>query len=139
MYLAGMIGEHFLFHGVMLSAFHPSLRWPNAIPPISARAKGWRGLLQWLGIAHPAEGHTPWSRVEHWLGLRDGCLTPILVSAALFALIHVGKDPREAVLSVPGGMAMAFLAYRTDSLLTPLILHLATAGSACTAMVLLAR
>ncbi|HEY3242063.1 MAG TPA: CPBP family intramembrane glutamic endopeptidase [Phycisphaerae bacterium] len=138
MYLAAIVGEHFLFHGVMLAAFHPSSRWPSAEPPLAVRTSGVRGVLQWLGIAHPVDGATGWNRAGRWLGLRDGCLVAILASAALFALVHLGKDSREMLLSIPGGLAEAYLAYRTNSLLTPMVLHLATAGTACAAMVLLA-
>jgi hypothetical protein len=137
MYLIAIVGEHFLFHGVLLTVFHPLFCWPTALSPAQPRAKGARGALQWLGAAQASKGGTRWNRWEQWLGLRDGCLTAMLASAALFALIHLSKDPRETLLSIPGGIAEAYLAYRTDSLLTPLLLHLATAGTATFAMILL--
>lgn len=117
-------------------------------------------FLRWIGWAQPeaneesfrrAEGSSPgggqawngesalrsrtrlargWNSVRTWIGLPRGCLLGVIGSALLFALVHVGKDPRELVLSLPGGIALAYLAYRTDSFLTPFFLHLATAGTA---------
>ena len=66
--------------------------------------------------------------VAAWLGLMPGCGFAIFASAALFALIHVGKDWREAALSFPGGLAIAYIAYRGDSWLIPFLLHSMTAG-----------
>jgi membrane protease YdiL (CAAX protease family) len=77
-------------------------------------------------------------RFNRWIGLPSGCVPAILTSAMLFSLVHVGKDPRELMLSLPGGLALAYISYRTDSWLTVLVLHLATAGTAC-AMLAAAR
>jgi len=134
----GMLAEHFLFHGVMLAAFRKGGRWP-APPPVDASARSASGrLLQWFGLAQPTDGAFGVRRVTRWIGLPDGCVVALLVSAALFGVIHIGKDPRELLMSFPGGIGLAYLAYRTNSWLIPFLLHLVTAGTACLLMVLLA-
>jgi hypothetical protein len=137
-YLVNMVAEHFLFHGVFLAAFRVGHRWPGP-PPKDARATAaQKRLLQWLGLAQPVDGTSGFSRVVRWFGLQPGCVPAICASAALFGLIHVGKDFRELLLSIPGGVALAYIAYRTNSWFTPFLLHLATAGTAC-AMIVWAR
>jgi membrane protease YdiL (CAAX protease family) len=78
-------------------------------------------------------------RVTSWIGLQSGCVPAVLASAALFALVHVGKDWRELLLSVPGGIVLAYMAYRTNTWLVPFVLHLATAGTACAMAILMER
>ena len=60
----------------------------------------------------------------------------MVTSATLFGVVHIGKDPREMLLSVPGGLALAYVAYRSNSWLIPYILHLATAGTALALMMI---
>ena len=45
-------------------------------------------------------------------------------------MAHLTKDPRELMLSLPGGIALAFLAYRSNSALVPFLTHAGTAGLA---------
>ena len=61
-------------------------------------------------------------------GLPDGCLVAIVCSGFLFAAVHLGKNPRELLLSLPGGLASAYLAYRCNSWLVPATLHVAVAA-----------
>ncbi len=75
--------------------------------------------------------------IRSWIGLPRSCVFAVLGSACLFALVHVGKNPHELILSVPGGVILAYLAYRTNSFLTPFVLHIATAGTALGMMILL--
>jgi membrane protease YdiL (CAAX protease family) len=89
-------------------------------------------------MAQPLGEARGFSRITCWLGLPTGCPIAIFASAALFGLIHGTKDFRELLLSIPGGIALAYLAYRTNSWLTPFVLHALTAGTAC-AMLLWAR
>ncbi len=77
------------------------------------------------------------ARVGRWLGLPGGCLFPIGASALLFAGVHLGKDPHELVLSLPGGAALAYIAYRTNTWLVPFALHVLTAGTTFVLMLLL--
>jgi hypothetical protein len=134
-YFVVMFGEHFLFHGVMLAAFRADGRWPVPPPVACSGEGGVRRALRWVGLAQPTGGAVGGRRVTRWLGLRDHCGAAILLSALLFGLMHLGKDPREALLSFPGGVFLAYLAYRCDSWLAPFILHLLTAGAACLMMV----
>jgi len=129
-YTVNMLTEHFFLHGVLLAAFRPGRRWPAPAPLPSEAPADSRPILRWLGLAQPAHGAARLQRITRWVGLPDGCITAILASAMLFGLMHLPKDTRELLLSVPGGIALAFLAYRTNTWLTPFGLHLATAGTA---------
>ena len=129
-YLVNMAGEHFLLHGVILAACRAGRRWPVTGPTLPVTARGVRAFLQRLGLAQPTEDAKLPRRLTRWIGLRDGCVPPILASATLFGLVHVGKDPRELLLSLPGGLALAYLAYRSNTWLIPFIIHTATAGTA---------
>jgi membrane protease YdiL (CAAX protease family) len=70
--------------------------------------------------------------------LQDHCILPILVSGLLFAAVHLGKDPRELALSLPGGIALGYVSYRTNTWLIPFLLHALNAGTACALMLLMA-
>ena len=130
-YVVNMLGEHFFFHGALLAAFRAGQRWPPPAPVAVDATDTLSSAMQWIGLVHPTSGAKGVRRVIRWTGLPDGCLPAIVASATLFGLIHVGKDPRELVLSIPGGVALGYMAYRTDTWLTPFVLHLATAGTAC--------
>ncbi len=139
-YLCNMLSEHFVMHGLLLAVFRRSLRWPPppehvAVDTVLRRAR----LLQWLGLRRPTGDARGVVWIVRWIGLPSGCMGAMVGSTIMFSLVHVGKDPRELLLSVPGGMALAYLAYRTNSWLTPFVLHLATAGTACVIMVLVAK
>jgi len=129
-YLVNMTAEHFLLHGFVLGAFRRDLRWParRGPSPSDPSAPWWRRVLLCLGLSRGsrAPGQT---RLTAWFQLAPGCGPAIVGSGVLFGLVHVGKDWREAVLSVPGGVALAILAYRSDSWYIPFLLHLATAGT----------
>lgn len=137
-YAINMLTEHFFLHGVVLAAFRKGGRWPAPVKGNPTTGSGCRRALQWAGLAQPTGGAHGLVGLTRSIGLPDGCLTAILGSAALFGLVHVGKEWRELVLSVPGGMALAYLAYRTNTWLMPFVLHLITAGTAL-AMIILAR
>ncbi len=136
-YLVNIFVEHFLFQGVMLAAFRPDHRWPERVEIYEDHAGFWRRIFQWFGLSQPTDGACGGQRVTRWLGLAPGCVPAVITSGMLFGLVHAGKDPREFVLSVPGGMLLGFIAYRTNSWLTPFMLHLSTAGTACALMMLL--
>jgi len=138
-YTLNMLTEHFLLQGVVLAALRDDRRWPppESLAPIDTASVAAK-KLQWLGLAQPTNGANGLRIVERWLGMPRGCVFAILGSGLMFALIHVGKNPRELLLSLPGGIALAILSYRTNTWLTAFVLHLATAGTAF-ALVLLSR
>lgn len=129
-YLVNMTAEHFMLHGFVLGAFRRDLRWParGEPSPTDPSASWWRRVLLFLGLSRGPR--TPGqTRLTAWFQLAPDCGLAIVGSGVLFALVHVGKDWREAMLSVPGGIALAILAYRSDSWYIPFLLHLATAGT----------
>ena len=46
------------------------------------------------------------------------------VQAIPYALMHIGKPPIEAIASLPFGMMMGYIAYKTKSILYPILIHL---------------
>jgi hypothetical protein len=133
-YVVNMLTEHLFLHGILLGACRVGQRWPPP-PPVAADAEGrWGRIGQWLGLAQPcADRHGP-ARLIGWIGLPPGCIPAVITSASLFGMIHLGKDPREMLLSIPGGIALAYIAYRGNTWLIPYFLHLATAGTALALM-----
>jgi hypothetical protein len=136
-YSVNMISEHFLFHGVMLAALRRGIRWPAPAPVSVEPARGWIRPLRWIGLAQPTTGERGVRRITAWLGLPVGCVCGVVVSGLMFGAAHIGKDGREFLLSFPGGMASAYIAYRTNSAVVPFLLHAAAAGAACLMMVLM--
>lgn len=135
-YFINMLTEHFFFHGALLAVFRVGGRWP-APPQVSFDGTGsLPRVFQWMGFTQPPPGVHGMRRVLRGIGLPDGCLLAVLASAVLFSLVHLGKDPRELLLSLPGGIALGYLAYRTNTWLVPFVLHLATAGTACAIIVI---
>lgn len=138
-YAVNMSVEHILLQGLLLAMFRPGLRWPP--PPLVALGGSTRAqrMLRWLGLAQPTEGLIGAARLRAWLGLPPDCVPAVLLSGLLFGAVHLGKDPRELLLSFPGGVVSAYLAYRTNSLLTPFLLHLLTALASLGMMIAIAR
>ncbi|MCH7527465.1 MAG: CPBP family intramembrane metalloprotease [Planctomycetes bacterium] len=130
-YFVNFFVEHFFFHGVMLAAFRRQGRWPDLVGVSTSAKNGVRRGLQWFGLAQATGDARGWRRITRWIGLPEGCLFAMVASAALFGWIHMSKDPREFLLSFPGGVALAYIAYRTNTWLVPFALHALTAGTAC--------
>ena len=135
-YAVNMFAEHFLFQGVLLAALRRCGKWPKPIPLHRTEGRGLTRALQWMGMAAPTGNARGFHRVRQWLGLAEGCVFAILLAGPLFGAVHVGKDPRELLLSIPGGIVLGYIAYRANTWLVPLVLHLATGGTACLLMVL---
>ncbi len=129
-YASIIISEHFFFHGVLLAIFRHGKRWPAAPVHVRAGNRPHLTLLRFFGLAQPVGQSKGIGRFSRWLGLRAGCLLPIVLSGVLFWMAHLTKDPRELMLSLPGGIALAFLAYRSNSALVPFLTHAGTAGLA---------
>ncbi len=125
-YLAVLVAEHFLFNGVLLAILRPRRRWPVVPPPAPAIGGRARIALRWIGLAQPADGARGWQRGTRWIGLPDACLLALVLQSILFGLIHVGKSPAECAMSFPGGLALGYVAYRCNSWLVPMMLHLLT-------------
>lgn len=135
-YVINMFTEHLFLHGVVLGLARSNGRWPEGVS-VPSLGNGFAGVLRWLGLGMPGP-HSASRRVSGWLGLMPGCLFPIFFSAMLFGMVHLGKDARELVLAFPGGLAQAYIAYRSNSWWTPFFIHLATASMALTMMVWMA-
>jgi membrane protease YdiL (CAAX protease family) len=136
-YVVVIFCEHFFFHGFLLALLRRGHRWPASPPEDQSASGGARRALQWIGLAQPTHGALNVKMVTRWIGLPDGCVPAVVVSGLLFGAIHLGKDPREFALSFPGGLLVAFIAYRCNSLFAPLLLHLLTGGAAVLVILLL--
>ncbi len=126
-----MLAEHFYFQGALLAALRPGRRWPRVPEPAVVEGGRLRRVLRWLGLAQPPADATGLARWTRWIGLPDGCVLAIVLQTILFGLVHFGKAPdgRELLLSFPGGLALAYVAYRCNSWLVPMLLHAATGGT----------
>jgi hypothetical protein len=133
-YAVNMFAEHFFLHGVVLAACRQGMVWPDDVGVVESSPSRLTRGLQWFGLAQPVNGAVGVTRVTRWLGLADRCVLVVLASGCLFFVVHIGKDSREMWLSLFGGFASAYLAYRCNSWLAPFALHVATAGIACLIM-----
>lgn len=137
-YLVNLVTEHFFLQGVVLALCRSSRCWPDANTSELDKDARQGSILRWFGFAQTTGGSSGPERIRFWFGLPEGCVLAIIVSGLLFGMIHLGKNPRELLLSVPGGLLQGYLAYRTNTWLVPLGLHIATAGTAL-GMIVMAR
>ncbi len=112
----GGAAEHFFFHGVLLAWLHPSGAFPPAHELV--RPFVWPGKLQEGGVRAGVAASLA------SLAVPRSCLAPCLLSVPLFWAIHVGKPDAELWLSLPAGGIFAWLAYRTNGFVVPLLVHL---------------
>ncbi len=122
-----LFAEHLMFHGILLAALRPGRRWPVVPTPVPAEGPALRRVLRWLGLAQPTGDARGLVWLTRWIGLPDACVWAMVLQTALFGLVHAGKPPAELAMSFPGGLAMAYVAYRCNGWLVPLVLHTATA------------
>jgi len=124
--LLAMIPEHFLIVGVMVAVLLPARRLPRPAPAPRIDRRGWAGLVMWLGFGWP-RGDGDAGSIASWLGVapHGWCgLLAIIVSATLFATVHIGKgNPLELALSLPGGMILAYATLRTGSIWPMIVAH----------------
>lgn len=125
-YLAVLVAEHFMFHGILLALLRRERRWP--VVPEAAPVEGSTGqrVLRFIGLAQPTGDEVGLARARRWLGIPEGCVGAMVFQAIVFAGCHANKAPVEALLSLPGGLALGYVAYRCNSVLCPLLLHIAT-------------
>jgi len=114
--LFNKIPEHFLILGILTALMLSQRRLPN--PAYMAPVEGSTGqkILRWLGIAQPAtiDSDNP---ILAWFGLNWTSLFAISVSGLVFFMIHLGRaNPVEVALSLPGGMLVAYITFRTHSI-----------------------
>ncbi len=129
--------EHLFFEGLMLGAFREGGRWPAPAGIRTKKSSGFLRVLRWIGVAQPTGEAKGVRKITRWLGLPDGCLGAVLLSGLLFWLVHAGKNPREQLLSYPGGTFLAYLAYRCNSWHAPYLLHASTVLAAGAIMILM--
>jgi hypothetical protein len=114
--LLNKIPEHFLICGILTAFMLPLRRLPN--PAYMAPIEGSKGkkALRWLGIAQPITRDSD-NRVLAWFCLNWTSLFAIVVSGLAFFMIHIGRDNQvEMWLSLPGGITIAYITFRTHSI-----------------------
>jgi len=114
--LFNKIPEHFLILGILVALMLPHRRLPN--PAYMAPIEGSRGkkILRWLGIAQPMTIDSD-NRALAWFGLNWTSLFAIVVSGLVFYMLHLGRANHiEVALSLPGGMLVAYITFRTHSI-----------------------
>jgi len=114
--LFNKIPEHFLILGILTALMLSQRRLPN--PAYMAPVEGSTGqkILRWLGIAQPATIDSD-NSILAWFGLNWTSLFAISVSGLVFFMIHLGRaNPVEVALSLPGGMLVAYITFRTHSI-----------------------
>lgn len=122
MILLSMIPEHFLVTGVCTALMLPGRRLPRdvSLEPVEGNfiTKG----LRWFGLAQ-SSAITGSNRILDWFGLTWVSLFAIVASGAVFRMIHLGKDDLELTLSLPGGVAIAYMTIRSHSIWPSVISH----------------
>lgn len=122
MILLSMIPEHFLVTGVCTALMLPGGRLPSDVSfePVEGNfiAKG----LRWFGLAQ-SSANTGSNRILDWFGLTWVSLFAIVASGAVFRMIHLGKNDLELMLSLPGGIAIAYMTIRSHSIWPSVISH----------------
>ncbi len=136
-YLVVLLCEHSLMEGIMLGVFRRGHRWPAPPSLVNDAETRRRRALQWIGLAQPTSGAKGVQAFTRWVGLPDGCVAATLLSGVLFGMVHWGKEGREFLLSFPGGIFLAYLAYRCNSWHAPYILHASTVAAAGVMLLLL--
>jgi len=114
--LFNKVPEHFLILGILTALMLPHRRLPN--PAYLAQIEGSTGrkILRWLGIAQPVTRDSD-NRLLAWFGLNWTSLFAITVSGLVFFMIHLGRaNPVEVALSLPGGVLVSYITFRTHSI-----------------------
>lgn len=118
--LVGVVPEHVLICGLFVALMLPGRRLPDRVPVAAVQGTWQQRALRWLGLAQPVSG----GRVLPWFGLTGASLVAVTASGVIFWLAHVGKTSiLEVSLSLPGGVAVAYVTLRTQSVWPAIIAH----------------
>jgi len=122
--LLTVVPEHFLICGVYVAILLPGRRLPNPIPVAAVKGPLPVRALRWLGLAQPPASSGE-NRTLAWFGLTWASFAAILASGGLFWMVHIGKESTlEVILSLPGGVAVAYVTLRSRSIWTAIPAHL---------------
>jgi len=114
--LFNKIPEHFLILGILTALMLPHRRLPNPAYMAPIEGSTGRKILRWLGVAQPMTIDSD-NRTLAWFGLNWTSLFAIVVSGLVFYMLHLGRaNPVEVALSLPGGMLVAYITFRTHSI-----------------------
>jgi membrane protease YdiL (CAAX protease family) len=118
-----VVPEHMLICGLFVALMLPDRRFPRTVPLASAQGPWYLRILRWLGLAQPVGGKAG-GAVLGWFGLTAESLVAVLTSGLLFGMAHLGKkDIVEIALSLPGGVAVAYMTLRSRSIWPAIIAH----------------
>ncbi len=117
------IPEHALICGTLVGLMLPGRRLPEVVPVAAVTGSLPGRALRWLGLAQPSSPPGP-SKALAWFGLTPESLLAIVCSGVVFWLAHFGKpNLTEVALSLPGGIAVAYMTLRSRSIWPALIAH----------------
>ena len=120
--LTAIVPEHVLVCGLFVAMMLPDRRLPAKVPVAGVGGPWGKRILRWLGLAQPVEG----GRVLPWFGLTAASFVAVVTSGILFWLAHLGKASIvEVSLSLPGGVAVAYVTLRCGSIWPAIIAHFA--------------
>lgn len=120
--LLAIIPEHWLICGIYVALMLPGRRLPNPVPVAPVAGSPPVRVLRWLGLAQPPASPND-NGILAWFGLTGTSLLAILVSGVLFWMVHIGKGGLEVILSLPGGMAVAYVTLRSRSIWPAIFAH----------------
>ncbi len=124
-YVCGLlvaVPEHFLICGIFLAVMLPGRALPDPAPMATVEGPFALRVLRWLGLAQPPPSENAgW--ILAWFGLTGSSLVAVLVSGTLFWMVHIGKGDLEALLSLPGGVAVAYVTLRSRSIWPAVLGH----------------
>jgi len=131
--LAAIIPEHFLICGVYVAVLLPDRKLPSPVRITAMEGPLPTRILRWFGLAQrpPTPGS---NRLLAWFGLTRLQLIAIVVSGMLFWMVHFGKPSLELFLSLPGGIAVAYVTLRSHSIWPAVIAHYALNAAAILAV-----
>lgn len=114
--LFNKVPEHFLICGILTALMLPLRRLPNPVYLAPVEGPAGQKMLRWLGLAQPMTRDSD-NRILAWFGLNWTSLFAIIASGLAFFMIHIGRaNPVEVALSLPGGITISYITFRTHSI-----------------------